>query len=654
MTTSNGDDTLARPDRSEAVASFGRFELDLETGELRRDGRLRHLAPQPALLLSCLVKRAGQLVTRDELRELLWEGRVVEADQGLNACMLQIRRALGDRARNPLFVRTVPRKGYCFIAPVTVGQSVREDARRGERSGDRPGGGARPVSDSSWLAVQPLGRFGARALALVLPLLAAATLLVVMASIGTRGREPEEGDVRSEESPKRSPRIVVLPFRSLGGEEHDRYFAEGLTEEITTFLARERALSIIAPDSARMSAQNGASLADLADLLEVDYVLEGTARRDGARYRVSARLSDARSETLVWSRSYDREDLGPLDVQVEVAGRVVDSLVANEIGMTRSDSGSDPDLVRDQSVAQESFLIGRHLLRHGRREQLGLAIDYLETAVDRAPRMAGAQLALATGRLRAGRIDEATYRKAVLDALGLDPELAGAHLALGRLKLYSDWDFEGAEDSYRAALRLEPSHSQAHHALAMLLAIVGRSVEAIDHIERARALDPVSFTMFADAGLVYFMASRFEESVEVCSRALEIDPTRLGLLRCRLDAHIQLGDLESALDDAHSLMTRSGASPRTLASVEEGTPDERLESFYRWQLESLQAASASPTALAAALLPLGEIDRCFELLELAFETRSSGVLMVAADPRAAPFKNDPRLLSLVERIGLTI
>ncbi len=618
------------------LACFGRFELDLATGELRRDGRLRRLPPQPARLLCHLVTRAGHLVTRDELRQLLWEGRAVEADQGLNACMLQIRRALGDRARNPLFVRTLPRQGYCFIAPVTVAEAPETSV---------------PSSSSASAPSRPHARLDVSVWLLVLSLLAIGVVVaVVMDSSRDGSATPQEVIGLPDEEP---PRVVVLPFRSLGDQDRDRYFAEGLTEEITTALARERALAVIAPDSARVSAEQGATLGDLAEWLQVDYVLEGTARREGGRYRVSARLSDARAETLVWSRSYDRRNIELLDVQAELARTVVTSLVTHEIA-AQSSAESRGGLSKEPSDAQESFLIGRHLLRHGRPDQLSLAIDYLEAAVEKEPRMAGAQLALAAGRHRAGDSDAATYRRAVLDALDLDPELASAHLALGRLELYSDWDFDGAERSYRMALRHEPSYAQGHHALAMLMAIVGRSDEAIEHIERARSLDPVSFTLFADAGLVYFMAGRFQESVEVCSRALEIEPDRLGLLRCRLDAHLQLGDVVAALEDAERLMTRSGASAESLAVLATGTVEERLEGFYRWQLRSLQESSAPPTALAAALLPLGEIDRCFEQLELAFETRSSGVLMVPSDPRAAQFKDDPRLVSLVERIGLAI
>ena len=672
MSTAGEENTLAAP---RSLVHFGRFQLNLETGELRRDERLVRLSPQPTRLLCHLVTHAGHLVTREELGLLLWEGRAVEEDQGLNSCMLQIRRALGDRARNPIFIETVPRRGYCFIAPIekkTLDPEPSGPDSLGAESweSDSPDPGSPDPGQQPGQQSQPPGLIRRRP---VLLLAATAAVMMIVGwlwlALDDRAVDPaldelyeavpregdREGGREGDREGDRAPRIVVLPFRSL--DDDHSYFAEGLTEEITVELASEQRLSVIADDSARIGARKQLALRELAELLDVDYIVEGTVRRDRERYRVSARLSDARAETLVWTQSFDRPADELLDVQVDVASRVVSSLVGRGLELsprrrqtTTAVAGADPA----RSAGHESFLIGRHLLKHGERSQLPVAISYLEEAVAKDPDAAGARLFLARARLIAGQTDQEAYRRAVLSALDLAPELASAHLALGRLRLYADWNFVGARDSYEAALRYEPSSPEAHHALAMLLAIVGRAEEAIGHMERARSLDPVSFTLFADAGQVYFIARRFEESVEVCSRAYELDPSRVGLLQCRLDALLQLGRTSEALADAHLLMESHGAAADELSLIALGSDEERLEHFYRWQLSMLQKASAPPTALAAALLPLGEIDRCFEQLEIALQTRSSGVLLVPADPRADAFKDDPRLISLVERIGLPV
>src|SRR5580698_7256205 len=282
--------------RTENVISFGLFELDLKSGQLRRNGGRIRIPQQPVQVLALLLERPGEVVTRDELRQRLWSPETfVDFDHGLNKSVQKLRDALGDSAESPRFIETIPRVGYRFIAPVK--ESVRPgiqapdeqtenhfaaDPAIGNREPSVPR--TKPQTSAVWL-------------------LLAGCVAVLLMSVGWLIYNKHERDMQM--APIHS--LAVLPLDNLSGEHDQDYFAEGMTDELTTMLAKNSTLRIISRTSAMQYKGVHRPLREIAQALAVDGVVEGSVERSGDKVHMTLQPIEARSDTHVWAESYDRD-----------------------------------------------------------------------------------------------------------------------------------------------------------------------------------------------------------------------------------------------------------------------------------------------------------------------------------------------------------
>jgi TolB-like protein/DNA-binding winged helix-turn-helix (wHTH) protein len=334
---------VATLSNSREVACFGGFQLDLRSGELRRDGVLVKLQPQPAKVLVLLVTRPGEIVTRAEVAEQVWGSETfVDFEQGLNFAIRQIRTALGDDAEQPRFLETLPKRGYRFIAPLDEiadrpSLKVIEETT-GSGGPDRQSlGGNPPPLMRSWLLL---------ALACVL----AASLLAV-AALGWRRFRAH--------SPTPAMVLAVLPFDDLSSTP-EPYLVEGLTEEMIAQLTRINPdrLKVIARTSAMQYAQTKKSAREIGQELGADYILENSIRHEDGRLRITAQLVRAADQTHLWAETYEREMLQLLPLESEVTADIAEqihvqllpSVAARPKGNERP---VDPD-------AHELYLQARH------------------------------------------------------------------------------------------------------------------------------------------------------------------------------------------------------------------------------------------------------------------------------------------------------
>ena len=307
---------MVSPSKGKRVIRFGAFELDVQSGELRKQGLKTRLTPQSFQVLLLLLERPGDVVTREELRHELWPADTfVDFDVGVSSAVKKLRDALGDPAENPRFVETLPRRGYRFIAPVEEPAALAAEEPAAPEQG--VAGGARRLE---W------ARRGA----------VAAVALVVVGLALSAARGWRRGGFAS--APIRS--IVVLPFQNLTGNREQDYFVDGMTEALTTDLAQIGALKVISRTSAMQYKQASKSLPLIADELGVDAVVEGAVTRSGDRVRVTAQLIQASTDRHLWARSYDREVRDVLALQGEVA-RAIAEAVRCRSGRTSS-TGSWP------------------------------------------------------------------------------------------------------------------------------------------------------------------------------------------------------------------------------------------------------------------------------------------------------------------------
>lgn len=486
------------------VIRFDRFTLDAQSGELRRDGEVVPLAPQPFRLLYTLASRPGELVTREELQQQVWgDGTFVDFERGLNFCVLQARTALGDDAKQPAFIETLPRRGYRFVAPV----------------------------DSPPVAAVPRRRRR-------LPWLLAAAALLVVALVAALQR--------NEELPPGKTMIAVLPFDELSSTG-DEFFADGMTEELITHLGalQPRRLGVIARTSIRRYRGTKKSIQDIGRELGVTHVVEGSVRREGDRMRVTAQLINARDQTHIWAESFDRRGAGALAIQRDVAERIAHALKIELL--------ADDALSAKNPAAHELYLRARHLYSDGSTPAVEESIRLLREAVRLEPSFVLAHIALAESvhalamRERLDpRVAGEEIRAASENALRLAPSLAQSHGIAAMHKFWYAWDWDAAEESYRRAIRLNPNEPGALHDHGWLLITRGAFDEGIGQIRRAQELDPVSPRANMHVAWAYIYTGRYADAVREARRALALSPGYKEAYRCLEQAYLLSGDAASA------------------------------------------------------------------------------------------------------------
>ncbi len=446
------------------TVQFGVFELDLQRAELRKQGVKVKLQEQPLKVLQLLLENPGQIVGREQIRIRIWPANTfVEFDQGLYSAMARLRDTLGDSSDSPRFIETVARRGYRFIAPV----SERVDEERGYAKDTVP----RPGNYVRRLAVSVLaGLLGG---ALLLGLFLGFNLGSARERLRHYGRRP----IRS---------IAVLPLQNLSNDPQQDYFADGMTDELTTELAQVSGLRVISRTSAMQYKATKKSLPQIARELNVDAVVEGSVVRSGDRVRITAQLVDATTDQHLWAQSYERDLRDILSLQSDIAHGVA-SEVRAALRPSEAARSVNPD-------AYEAYLRGLAYTKQPGEESWRTSVEYFSRAIRIDSKWAAAYAQLAHSYdyiASAGHIE--FYPKseaAALQAIRLDDRLSEAHQVLAFTLHNYDWDWEGAEREYKRALELNPNLSEAHHGYALLLMAAGRGKEAVTEIRRAEELDP--------------------------------------------------------------------------------------------------------------------------------------------------------------------
>jgi TolB-like protein/DNA-binding winged helix-turn-helix (wHTH) protein/Flp pilus assembly protein TadD len=621
---------------------FGVFEADIRSGELRKHGVRIKLQDQPFGVLVMLLERAGEVVTREELRKKLWpEDVFVDFDQGLNKAVNKLREALGDTADNPRFVETIPRRGYRFIAPVH------------RPSPDETTISAiRPLADApSVAAAPPAWRRPVAILAVVAGLAVGAALLY---------RRPLE--IGPAPRSEQRTRLAVLPFENLSGDPEQEYFSDGMTEEIITQLGRlqpER-LGVIPRATAMRYKASRKSVEEIGRELSVDYILSGSVRREGARTRVSAQLVHIGDGTELWAENYDRDSAGVITVQHDVALGIARSLTLQLLPERRAALAHPPTTSGD---AHEAYLRGRFYWNERTEDSLRKSLQYFELAIQRDPAYALGYAGLADSyNLMAdfGGLspEEALPRAkaAAQRALQLDDTLAEAHASLGWVSMVYDWDWASAERQFQRAIELDPGYASAHQWYAYLLRVSGRGDEALAEARRAQQLDPSSLIISSILGWHHYLAREYDQALVQFQRARQLDPNFARVHSYLGWTYLQQGKFDQAiaeLEEAHRL---AGTGPARLAELGHAYAVAGRKEQAQKVLRQLHAAAPNrylePDLIALIYAGLGERDEAFRWLEKAYAGRSVKLVILKVDPRFDTLRSDPRFADLTRRVGL--
>lgn len=611
---------------------FGVFELDLQNAELRKSGVKVKLQEQPLKILQTLLENPGQIVTRQELRGRIWPANTfVEFDQGLYNAMARLRDALGDASENPRFIQTVARRGYKFIAPVTLpaGESSPEISPKTE------------VSRWPWVH-----RWISSVLA---GLLGGALLLAAVFGFDVAGAREW---LRSRISPIRS--LAVLPLQNLSNDPQQDYFADGMTDELTTELAEVGNLRVISRTSAMSYKGTKKTLPQIARELNVDAVLEGSVVRSGDRVRITAQLIQAQGDRHIWAHSYERDLRNVLALQGEIARDIVGEVRAN-LRLTPSARQVNPE-------SYEAYLRGRHDLNNATSEaDLESSISNFQLAIAKDPQsgLAYSGLAVAYAALadfyRAPKEVMPQAKEAATRALHLDETLSEAHDALGWVEFAYEWNWPLAEQNLKRALELNPYNALAHDHYAYFLASLRGRDEAFAENQLARELDPFSLTILADSSFYFYMGRQYDRAIDQGQKALQLDPRCYTCRTYVALSEVQKGQFREATQEIEPVKFPEAApidvatTVSILALAGETTRATSLEKSLQVQMTQRYVC---PYEVATGYTALGKKDDAFQWLQKSYEAHSICLIWLNSEPRFDPLRSDPRFAALVRQVGL--
>ena len=471
------------------------------------------------------------------------------------------------------------------------------------------------------------------------------------------GRYSSRNGSSASELPAKS--IAVLPFDNLSRDPDNAFFAEGVQDEILTRLAKVADLKVIARTSTQKFKSSPENLPDIAKQLGALNILEGSVQKVNDQVRINVQLINALTNAHLWAEIYDRKLSDIFAVQSDIAKTVADTLQAKLTGSEKQMIAAQPT---SDTTAYELYHKGRSFWEKRTGDNIPKAIAYYEQAIARDPNYALAYAGLSSAYILspfyagADRRDTTPKAKeAALKALRLDPNLAEAHLALGKVLFFSEIDLAGAMREYKRAIELKPNDAGAHHWFGNdTLAALGQFEEAIAEGKRAVELDPLSIVINADLGATFYYAHRYDESVRQLRKTLEIDPTSF-YAHYSLGFVLQVsGDLSGAIAE-YEKAKQVGDNPlvSTLcaaAKAQAGDKDAALR-----MLSELDKISQHREVLgywrALLYLSLNKKEEALRRLEQSFEERDgSNINWIKVDPLLASLHGDPRFEALVQKV----
>lgn len=613
---------------------FGDFQLELDTLRLRRGGEWISLQPKPAQVLVVLLSRAGVLVSRDEIRREVWGAEAhLDFDQSLNVCIRQIRIALGEVAQDPIWLETVPRRGYRFLAAV--------DWKPAPEGTTSPGTSVAGSRSRRW--------WGA----------ALAGLILVLSWALFRGHFPiDQSAAVSAELLPGVPRLLVLPLEISGLEPVGEQLPSLLTDELIAQLglAFSPKVGVLARSTSMRLQPDVPSLPELRRRFDVSYVIEGTVQRRGDRVRAAVQLIRTRDQVQVWGSLFERPWEERFQLPAEVGRGAVQGL---SLELPSASIRPQPWERIAPPEAYGHFLTARRFLAQRTRQGNRSALEAIEQALAIFPDLAPAHVVLGEAHFReyvhpAKRIPLA--RLATKRALELDPNLASAWVLLGRIQMLYDWDLGAASASLDRALELNASSAPAHHAQALLLSALGRQEEALAEFDLARNLDPLSPVVNTDSAWLYFVIRKFDKAEAVARTTVSLSPEHMGgHLMLQMSLAYQ-GKVEAAAERAKRVLELGRSSPDRLESFLRLAPKEALEEYAVRRFLALQQLGknffVAPGELAYAALEAGEQEAALDLFETAAAERSDWrLLWLSQDPRFDPLRQHPRGVKLLEAVA---
>jgi TolB-like protein/DNA-binding winged helix-turn-helix (wHTH) protein/Tfp pilus assembly protein PilF len=618
---------------------FGSFLLDMASRELL-DGENPVVVQERVFdLLAYLVTHSDRVVDKDELLDAVWPGRAV-TEGAISRAVMKARAAVGDDAHDPRIIKTVYGKGFQFVAAV-------------EKHRAPKGRIARSSVQKARSELVRSGVFGAFAAVVAIGIFVAyrSWLVPPAAEQVSDSSDAAEGHHVTAPALDYAPNsIAVLPFVNMSDDAANEYFSDGISEELLNLLAKIPELRVTSRTSAFSLKGKDIGAREIARELNVVHLLEGSVRKAGNRVRITAQLVDARSDTHLWSKTYDRRLDDIFAIQDEIAAAVVEALKLTLLGDTPKAQAVDPE-------AYTLFLQARHLNAQGTLDAFEQSIGLYKKVLEIAPGYARAWRGLAVNYvnqankgLRPKGESYSLAREAIANALTIDANYARAHAMLGVFAMTLDRDLVAAAPHFSRALELQPQDVVLHSYASSFMLRLGRLDAVIDFRERDVRQDPLDPIGYNNLAFVYAMAGKSDEAIAAVKTLLMLAPEYNAAHYTWAKALLLKGEREAALEiinqEPSEVWRLIGQAIAYSALNRTNESDEALNQLIGRYAEDWAYYIAVVFAFR------GNSDRAFYWLDIATRNHDASLTYAAIEPLLANIHDDSRWSPFLERIGM--
>ncbi len=627
-----------------SIYEFGEFRVDAVKHLLiKGDGEIIPLTPKVFELLLYLIQNSGKVIEKDELMSAIWTDTIVE-ESNLSQNISILRRVLGEKRGKHQFIVTIPGRGYKFVAPVQVSisassitNSVESEIESLKLQNEHKS--QKTIFETAKIQNRTIYAFAA---------------LIFLIAVGAAGFYFWRGNAKSADATIKS--VAILPFKPLVAENRDEALEMGMADTLISRLAQNQKI-VVRPLSAVRKFNNLEQDALKAGReLGVDAVLDGSVQHWGDKIRVNARLIKVADGTSLWTGTFDEKFTGIFVVQDAISNKVAAALAF------RLSNDENPNKRGTENVeAYRLYLQGRYHALKLTPPEIRQGIEFFKQAIDADPTYALAYAGMAQAYAALPITSDAPPKEAFPQAKAaaekaseIDPNLAEAHLILGVVEFWFDWDWANAEAELKKAIAINPNNADAHRFYAVLLTVLGRG-ESIAEMETARQLDPLSLITNALKAQAFFYAGHDAEAIKQSNKTLEIEPTFwiAHLMLARVFIH--QNKFDEAIAEAKKAVEFSGGNSEAIslvayALVKANRRDEALAMLEELKSRSNQQYVPSYN-LAMIYNGLGNSDEALNQLEKGFREKDVRMILLKVDPKWNNLRNEPRFIELMQRMN---
>ena len=613
--------------------SFSSFWLDVEQRQLLHRNQPVILTRKALDTLNVLVSNAGRVVSREELRRLVWGNTIVE-EATIAQNIFTLRKTLSEHEPGQNLIETIAGVGYRFTGQIHSYSPEANPQRSEAAESRRPLRGSKFQARLLWAVPGVVLGFG------------------LVAAIWWRYIPRHTSRIQS---------LAVLPFANLTGDPQQEYLADGISDALLTDVAQIRGLRVISGSSVARYSKTDLGRKIPQDL-HVDALVDGAVLKIGDQLAVDVRLLQAADNHTLWTARFD---LSPHDMLG------LNYTISRSLSRQLQSPGSEPFVAPQSSVgtgnveAYYEYLKGRFFWNKRTEDAFVKAIAYFNHAIALDPKYAQAYAGLADSYALLGSLPNSEMpraqampkaKAAALQALQIDDSLAEAHTSLAFVNMHYEWDWAGSQKEFNRALELNPNYATAHQWYAVWLMAQGKTAASLEEERLAQRADPLSIIIKTDTAQLLIYAGRDDEATEQAQRALEIDPAFPLAHLYLANAYIEKENYPAAITEFQKVLAINKGDPSALSGLAQAYTlvgqREKSKAILRDLLQRAKSQEDLTIELAKVYAQLGENDRAFAWLEKAYRNRTGSLILLNPVPDFQALHHDPRFADLDRRIGL--